>query len=425
MEVIAAMSGLADAIARARVALSTVHAAGEALSITDGDELLAGLVEVQSLQAQCDAVNSMLLARVDLAMLPSAEHGKSSTAAAVAARANTNPRTTRAAQQRGLWLLGFPVVGEAYSAGSISQAHVDAIRGVDKPRTNRALIEAQEYLVQAAIDCSWHQFQQALRYWALGADPDGEEPDEQFKKRSLDYRTNGDGSLDGRFHLDPLTGHAFTTALERLVQRLWQDDQETGTTRTASQRRADAFMMLISNGAANAGSSRPGVMIHLVMSQTVAEHVLTSLARTENPWPGPSPWPWPPGEGGPGDRPPVDHNDPDGRCELINGVPLHPHWAAAAMATARFRRLVFSTSGEILEHGRTTRLFPAHAKQALLVRARGHCQYDGCDAPITWLQADHFLPWIRGGPTNIGNGQILCSRHNKLKRDSPPDGAPP
>jgi hypothetical protein len=410
-----------EAIAEARSALSAVRSAGEALSVVGGDGLLDGLVEVQALQAQCDALNASLLARVDLAMLPTSEQNHRSTAAAVAVKAKTNPRTTRLTERRGRWLLDFPIVAEAFAAGLISQAHVEAIRGVDQPRTNLALVEAQDYLVQAAIDLTWDRFQQVLRYWALAADPDGEEPNEQFEKRSLDTHTNADGSVDGRFHLDPLAGHAFTTALERVVQRLWREDQETGSTRTAAQRRADAFMMLI----ADPGCAGGDAMIHVVMSQTVAEHILASLALTENPQPGPQPppWPWPrpPHDGGPRDGNPIGHDDIDRRCEFINGIPLHPHWAAAAMAMARFRRLVFSTTGEILEHGRTTRLFPTQAKQALLVRARGRCQFPGCDAPIAWLEADHLVPWNRDGPTDITNGQILCSHHNRLKRDTPPD----
>ncbi|MCP5032805.1 MAG: HNH endonuclease, partial [Actinomycetia bacterium] len=93
--------------------------------------------------------------------------------------------------------------------------------------------------------------------------------------------------------------------------------------------------------------------------------------------------------------------------------------------TAQFRRLIFSTTGEILEHGRKTRTFPPQAKQALLVKARGRCQYPGCDAPITWLEADHLTPWNQNGPTNTTNGQILCSRHNKLKNDTPPNDPGP
>ncbi|MCP3988610.1 MAG: DUF222 domain-containing protein [Actinomycetia bacterium] len=280
---------------------------------------------------------------------------------------------TRADRRRGLWLLGFPVIGDAFTAGLISQAHVEALRAVENPRTSTALVEAQEYLVQAAAGCQWDEFQRVLRYWAQAADPDGDEPRDQATKRSVDYSTNADGSVSGRFRLDPLAGHAFTSAMDRLVRQLWREDQETGSTRAASQRRADAFVILVRNGAANPDSNLSGALIHIVMSETVAEHLLTSVPRAE----GPGPWPG-------ADRVPLDPDDIDGRCEFINGIPVHPHLAAAAMATARFRRLIFS------------------------------------DAPLTWLEADHLIAWNRDGPTNTTNGQILCSRHNKLKNDNPP-----
>ncbi|MCP5031762.1 MAG: DUF222 domain-containing protein [Actinomycetia bacterium] len=410
------MPPLFEALAEIRGGCSAGVVAADALSTLSPDEVLAALVEVQSLVAQIGALNAVLLAKVDLAMLPTVERGHSSTGAAVAVHGGTNPRVTRADQRRGLWLLGFPVIAGAFASGSISQAHVEAFKGVENPRTTTALVEAQEYLVEAAVRCRWDEFQRVLGYWAHGADPDGEEPNDQIVKRSLDYSTNSDGSVTGRFRLDPLAGHAFTTAMDRLVQRLWRHDQETGSTRTVTQRGADAFMILVQNGAANPDANLPGALIHIVMSQTVAEHLLAMVPRTE----GPQPQPDQPNR--PADEVPLDPDDIDGRCEFINGIPLHPHFAAAAMATARFRRLIFSTDGEILEHGRKTRVFPAPTKQALLVKARGRCRHPGCDAPLTWLEADHLIAWNRNGPTNTTNGQILCSRHNKLKNDNPPDG---
>ncbi|MCP3989578.1 MAG: DUF222 domain-containing protein [Actinomycetia bacterium] len=399
-------------------------AAADALSVPSPDEVLAALVEVQSLVGKVGALNALLLAKVDLAMLPSGEHGHSSTASAVAAHGGTNPRVTRADQRRGLWLLGFPVIAEAFAGGLISQAHVEAFKAAENPRTVGALVEAQEYLVEAATRCRWDQFQAVLRYWVHGADPDGEEPKDQIEKRAVDYSANADGSVSGRFRLDALAGQAFATAMDRLVQRLWREDQETGSTRTVSQRRADAFMILVRNGAANPDANLPGALIHIVMSETVAEHLLTIVGRTEGPWTDPPHQPGgPSGRGGnpSHDRVPLDPDHIDGRCEFINGVPVHPHYAAATMATAQFRRLIFSTDGEILEHGRRTRTFPAQAKQALLVKGRGRCQHPGCDAPITWLEADHLIAWNRNGPTNTTNGQTLCSRHNKHKDDNPPD----
>ncbi len=211
------MSALTEAIVLTSEGWAAVHAAAGMPSALEPDELLAALVEIQHLLAQGEAANALLLALVDLAMLPADEHGQSSTASAVATHAGTNPRLTRAVQRRGLWLLAFPIISEAFSTGRLSQAHVEAIRAVDNPRTSAALFEAQAYLVQAAVDCTWNEFQNILRYWALGADPDGEEPADQVDKRAVRFKTNQDGSVSGRFQLDPLAGHAFTTAIDRIL----------------------------------------------------------------------------------------------------------------------------------------------------------------------------------------------------------------
>jgi hypothetical protein len=166
-------------------------------------------------------------------------------------------------------------------------------------------------------------------------------------------------------------------------------------------------------------------LAHVVMSQRVVEDLFTRSAsgRSASGAAGPGQ------AGGAGWDPwPIRFDDIDGRCELINGVPLHPHFAAGVAGIARFRRLVFSPEGEILDHGRMTRTFPSQLKQALLVKARGHCQHPGCDAPLGWLEADHLMPWNRAGPTSASNGQVLCGRHNKLKGDGLPGaspGAPP
>ena len=122
-------------------------------------------------------------------------------------------------------------------------------------------------------------------------------------------------------------------------------------------------------------------------------------------------------------RLPLDPHDIDGRCELIDGTPIHPHWALAALATADLRRLVMGAEPEDTDLSRTVRLYPPHLKHILLITARGRCQTPGCDAPFAWLQADHILAWTNGGHTNLTNGQILCDPHNKTKRDR--DGPAP
>lgn len=65
------------------------------------------------------------------------------------------------------------------------------------------------------------------------------------------------------------------------------------------------------------------------------------------------------------------------------------------------------------------RLFTWEQKRRLLAGAGHRCEHK----PIlgrrcrttSGLQADHVIPWSRGGATELWNGQVLCRRHNKAK----------
>ncbi|SFS08701.1 HNH endonuclease [Agrococcus baldri] len=63
--------------------------------------------------------------------------------------------------------------------------------------------------------------------------------------------------------------------------------------------------------------------------------------------------------------------------------------------------------------------FKFGARAAVLERAGGRCEgsaflfWGRCDDPA--VEVDHVMPWSRGGPTVVGNGQALCRAHNRLK----------
>ncbi len=329
----------------------------------------------------------------------------------VAAETGVDPAVVGADKNLGVWLRSFPGLGEASAGGLLSRRHLQVIRANDNARTHQAMIDAQEFLVEIAAE-PWRDFLEALRYWVLAADPDGDEPEQQRESRKLTVRRTGDGSVSGSFRLDPVAGAALLTALNQEGDRLWRDDQESGAERTTTQRFADGLVNLVGRGAKRSNGSVPAPLIHLVMSPAVAADVLIRLACEEAGEPLPAgidPW-----------RLPIAHGDIDARCELVDGTPIHPRLAAAYIGIAELRRLVMSAEGEVLDLGQKVRCFPRQLKEAILVAARGRCAETGCDAPLSWLQADHELPYSRHGPTAIRNGKARCDPHNKVKGDRAP-----
>ena len=67
----------------------------------------------------------------------------------------------------------------------------------------------------------------------------------------------------------------------------------------------------------------------------------------------------------------------------------------------------------VLDYGTASRTITAPMWAALGVRDR-HCRFKGCDRPAAWCEGHHVHPWQFGGPTNLGNLVLLCTRHHHL-----------
>ena len=329
----------------------------------------------------------------------------------VAAETGADPAVIGADKNLGVWLRSFPLLARAAAEGRLTRRHLQVIRSNDNPRTHEPLREAQGFLIEIAAE-PWRDFVEALRYWVIAADPDGEEPREQVDQRGVSAKRQGDGTVKGSFVLDPIEGTALLNALSQESDRLWRSDQDAGVDRNTRQRFADALVNLVSRGARRKNGSVPAPLVHLVMSPQVAADALVRIAceRAGEPLPGGvDPW-----------LLPIAHGDVDARCELVDGTPIHPRLAVTYLGIAELRRLVMSADGEILDLGMKVRCYPRHLKDAILAAARGRCAESGCDAPLTWLQADHDMPFSRHGPTATRNGKARCDPHNKAKGDRLP-----
>ena len=95
------------------------------------------------------------------------------------------------------------------------------------------------------------------------------------------------------------------------------------------------------------------------------------------------------------------------------------------MSAAQARRLaceagiipaVLGGDGQVLDLGRTKRLFTKPQRIALGLRDRG-CTARGCETTASGCHAHHDDPWSRGGSTDLANGRLLCPRHHRLAHD--------
>lgn len=97
----------------------------------------------------------------------------------------------------------------------------------------------------------------------------------------------------------------------------------------------------------------------------------------------------------------------------------------AEISAAEARRLACQASiipvvlggeGEVLDLGRSRRLFSRAQRKAMRLRDRG-CRAEGCDIPAAWTEAHHLKPWSEGGRTDLDDGICLCNHHHHRIHD--------
>jgi hypothetical protein len=115
------------------------------------------------------------------------------------------------------------------------------------------------------------------------------------------------------------------------------------------------------------------------------------------------------------DRPIAPTIDPaKRRCETITGNLMQADEILYRMLIGHVRRVVYDSSGTVIDLGRKRRLFTGSAREAIMLNAT-RCFWPGCDMPVTRCEADHVQPWTDNGHTSPANGTPACSHHNRIK----------
>ena len=106
-----------------------------------------------------------------------------------------------------------------------------------------------------------------------------------------------------------------------------------------------------------------------------------------------------------------------GVAETSVGDRLTAEQARRLACQARIIPVVLGRRGEVLDLGRSVRLFSPAQRRAMAIRDK-QCTTDGCSIPAAWCEAHHWKqPWSQGGRTDLADGKLLCSFHHHRAHD--------
>ncbi len=105
-----------------------------------------------------------------------------------------------------------------------------------------------------------------------------------------------------------------------------------------------------------------------------------------------------------------------GTGAIVGGEPLSATAIRRLACEAHIIPVVLGGKGEILDLGRSRRLFSPAQRKAMRLRDQ-HCRAEGCSVPARWCEAHHRVPWSKGGKTNLDDGVLGCSWHHHLLHD--------
>jgi hypothetical protein len=218
------------------------------------------------------------------------------------------------------------------------------------------------------------------------ADPKAweEREERQHEARTLTVRDDADGMVTLLARLTPLAAAPVRAVLDagvRWAMHQRRDDPESDT-RTPWQMRADILTDLCRH-ALDCTAATSGVKTTVVVRMTRAE-LESGLGVGE-----------------------------------IDGTPQPISVGALrrAAADAEIVPAVLGGASEVLDWGRTRRLFTS-AQRLALVERDGGCAW--CNAPPSWCEAHHIRWWERdAGPTDLANAVLMCARcHHRVHRDA-------
>jgi hypothetical protein len=216
----------------------------------------------------------------------------------------------------------------------------------------------------------------------------------------------------GRMVLDPVSGTIVKQELDRLVELLFWDDWAEATerlkrtplmselSRTLSQRRADAMVMMAARSACRTkGSQKPSPLFTVHMDWDTVYGALSEL-EDGTPLPPNELLSW------------LEGADIVRFTKPPEGPATVSHATTVKEITLPCVEKIINDTPDRQECSPTDRIFTGATRRAIEIRDR-QCSHPYCDRPARWCQIDHITPWSLGGLTVQENGRLLCGFHNR------------
>ena len=376
-------------------------------AVAGSDGLGACLRAVRAARAWLDAYEAEVLAeaaRRDVAR----EAGAVDTAGWLRGVAGVTRREALARTRTAEALEELPEVAEALTVGAITHGHAQALTQIalpaevdlsidpdlDFPTAPRRIAEAardnQQELIRAAESMSVEEYRRFLRRWVDRAAGDGgAERDLRQRRRRRVTTFDGDDGMHGVRALLPADQFAlFENELRRLAEARWRAEHPDADGVPASelscpQRNADALVDMARRSRQLGDNNGEPLGSHIdVMVLIDAE----TLQRGMH-----------------------EHS----RCELDDTTPLSPAAARRLLCDADILTAALDRPSLTLDLGYSRRSAGPSLRRALIARDRV-CTAPGCDRPHWMCEIHHMIPWAMGGPTNLDNLTLLCSKHHHL-----------
>jgi hypothetical protein len=283
--------------------------------------------------------------------------------------------------------VALPATAEALRDGSIGVEHasvlVDVLRQVRTvdPTDDGSVARAEEILVPLAVQAAPQAVRSAGRELLARLDQDGRSPDERElrePRRELRTSRTRQGWVQFSGRLDPETGQLLDDLLGPLAKPR-PKNPETGEVdqRTAAERHGDALADILELAArSDELTVQGGERATLIVTMTLQD--LTEQARHA----------------------------------LIGTPGLSAGALRRLCCHAAYVPAVLSGQSEVLDLGRAKRLATPAQRRALALRDPG-CAFPGCTRKPKWCQPHHILPAHQGGPTDLANLVLLCTRHHR------------